>query len=136
MLQLVSAITASAFLQVWLALALGSAWTLSAYAEPAQAHFLRSPGVLAIALPSLWWSLAVAVGAAVLVCRRLWSSQVSQLMDSQRRLQQDMKAIEAQKGKLEHMLREVEQASRFRSKFLANMSDEIRTRPFVRAMVS
>ena len=47
------------------------------------------------------------------------------MIDSQRRLQQNVKTVEAQKGQSEHMLREVEQASRVRSEFLANMSDEI-----------
>ncbi len=129
MLQLVSAIPSSAFGQVSLALALGSAWAPSAYTEPVQAHFSTSHMVLAIALPGVWGAVAVALSvcATVLVCNRLWRSQVPQLIDSQHRLQQDLKTIETQKGQLEHMLREVEQASRFRSEFLADMSDEIRT---------
>jgi signal transduction histidine kinase/ligand-binding sensor domain-containing protein/ActR/RegA family two-component response regulator len=85
-----------------------------------------------------WWFRALLPAAAMLALWGLWGWRTTRLRSDHRRLeaavqqrtaelQQEKFIVEEQKGRIEILLQEAQQASRLKSEFLANMSHEIRT---------
>ncbi|MCS7041336.1 MAG: ATP-binding protein [Bryobacteraceae bacterium] len=92
---------------------------------------LRIPVVIPTPFHMTWWFRMLLVAAAAGALRAAWAWRIRAMKQRQRWLEDAVRErtrqLHAEKERADEALRRAEQASRFKSEFLARMSHEIRT---------